>query len=71
VGKQIVLNTELRFYHEFDLQEKFRAVRKLILIDIKCNILYETKNISDISNTKVSALHDSFIPVFDYTYSSK
>ena len=67
MGRQIVLNTKLRFYHEFDLQGKFRAVRELILIDIKCNILYETKNISDISNTKVSALHDSFIPDFNYT----
>jgi hypothetical protein len=37
----------------------------VILINIKCNIIYESKNTSDISNIKISTLHGCFIPVFD------
>lgn len=36
---------------------------KVIVINIKCNQVYDTKNMSDISNINVSALHGRFIPV--------
>jgi len=46
---------------------EIKGVGGVILINIKCNIAYMTKNMSDKSNINVSTLDGRFIPVFDYT----